>query len=357
MPVTIVSTQVQVYPGNTATGTAAYDQTLSNSPAQVVVGNVNLGDTGALMPGSQYCARARCTNSEAYTSDWTALRMFKTLASISFAERQGGVKDVSFTQNQITGNWELHFGDIVSQSGGDYDGSDAGTACWDANVMSIAKVFVSIADIASQNPGQSTAHVTTIQVNPADILDYQDFTVTQQMMTQAGSQFQFEESHTYYVWLGITDDLQNATRTYWTSSVQVATAVARPVITLSNPTHTYNSVGITASVASSETISSIVATCKDANDSLAPVFTKTLSTSSPQTVTFTDGDTDSNGATVVINSGVTYSVTITVATPTYPSTSENTTITTDQQTVSTIAITSIDGITPSSAAINLAYGS
>lgn len=352
MPVTITSTQIQVYKGLTATGSPAVDTTEQGSPASVIVGNATLGGQGALLPGNQYCARARCTNSESYTSDWTSLRNFQTLASISFPEISG-TGNVDLNIRQVAGVWNLLLGDVTAEGDGTYDGTDAGTICYDSSVMSIARVYVSIADTSGQNPGGESLHVTTFYTDLQGI--GQGYSISETAMTSHGAQFNFEGNHTYYVWLGVTDNVSDPSRTYWTAAQAVSTAIAQPVISITNPTHTYDSVGATVNVTTTETITSVTATIRPSGG--GTTYTKNLSTASPQTVTFTDGETDSLGATVQINPSTTYTVTIEVVTPQHASTTASVQITTDSQAVSSIAITNITGITPSAATVVLTYGS
>ena len=350
MPVTIVSTELEVYKGLNPTGTAAFQTTQQGSPASILVGNAQMGGTNALLPGNQYCARARCTNSESYTTDWCTPRTFKTLPSIAFPETGGSV-DLNIVQ--VNGVWTLMLGDFTEEDDGTHDGTGAGTICWDANVMSIARVFVSIADTGSQNPGGESLHVTTFYTDLQGI--GQGYAITETTMTSHGAQFNFEGNHTYYVWLGVTDDIQDASRTYWTPAQTVSTAVAQPVIAITNPTHTFDSVGATVNVTTTETITSIVATLTPTGG--GATYTKTLSTSSPQTVVFQNGQTDSQGTTMQIDPNTTYRLTIEVVTPQHASTTASTTITTDPQAVSTLAITSVTNVTPSAATVNLTYGS
>lgn len=346
MPVTITSTELEVYKGTTVVvGNRVQQKTESGSPATVNIGNASMGDTNALYPGTQYSVRARCTNSESYTSDWTSLYPFKTLISIAWAENQGGNPDV--TLHQINGEWHLGVGDYTVIDDGTDDGTTAGSICYDSNAMSLDAIYVYV----NTTNNFSTAVRLTSDAQAMG----QGYTITNTMLSAAGAQFTLQENSTYYVWLGVTDDAQTAARTYTTSSASVTSGYAAPVISLTNPTHTYNSVGVTATITSTETLTSVTATVVPTGG--GTTYTLAGSTSSPQTFTFTDGATDANGNTIVINPSTEYRLTVTVVTPTHPSTSNYTNITTDSQAVSSIAITSITNVTPASATVNLTYGS
>lgn len=345
---TITSTTLEVYKGTTVVpGNLYLQKTEQGSPASISIGSLSLGGNDCLMPGSQYSVRARCTNSESYTSDWTALYPFKSLISISWAERPGAIGQPDVSLNQNSGEWRLYVGDYTVYDDGTEDGTDAGVIAYDSNAMSLDAVYVYV---GTTNNISSAVRLTT------DILNFEhDYFVNNSMLSQAGAQFTFQENTTYYVWLGVTDDTTDANRTYTTSSASVASGAAAPVIDITNPTHTYNSVGATVNVTSSETISSITATLTPAGG--GTTYTKNLSTASPQTVTFANGDTDAGGNTVTIASNTEYRLTITVATSSHPSTSAFRNITTDAQAVSTIAINSVSNISPSGATVNLVYGS
>ena len=93
----IVQTELEVYSGTSAiAGNLLKALTLQNSPASVVLDGTSLSPS-FLMPGCQYSVRARVTNDESYTSDWTALRNFITQVAINWPETLvGGVmqKDI-----------------------------------------------------------------------------------------------------------------------------------------------------------------------------------------------------------------------------------------------------------------------
>ena len=344
---TITSTTLEVYKGTSVIpGNLYLQKTEQGSPASISIGSLSLGGNDCLMPGSQYSVIARCINSESYISDWTALYPFKTLISIKWAENGGGNPDV--TLYQAGGEWRLGIGQYSSIDDGSDDGSTAGTICYDSNIMSVDAAYVYVN--TTNNLSTAVRLVTDEQE-----LTQTSYYVTNSMLSAAGAQFTLQENSTYYVWLGVTDDAQTASRTYTTSSASVTSGAAAPVVTITNPTHTYNSVGATVNVTSSETISSITATLTPTGG--GTIYTKNLSTSSPQTVTFADRDTDAGGNTVSIASNTEYRLTVTVVTPTHPSTSNYTNITTDSQAVSTIAINSVSNISPSGATVNLVYGS
>lgn len=343
---TITITELEVYSGTSVVLANRWQQiTEQGAPLDINIGNVIMGELDCLYPGSRYSARARCTNSGGYTSEWTPLYPFKTLISIKWAENLGGQPNI--TLNQVNGEWHLGIGDYDIINDGSDDGSSAGTISYNTNVTSPSAIYVYV------NTSNDLSTAVRLVTDEQDIRH--DYNVTNTMLAASGAQFSFQENQTYYVWLGITDDTQDPYRTYVTESASVSSGVGEPVIILYYPTHTYESVGITADIQTNETITSVIAT-------LTPIgggttYTLTGSTSSTQTFNFTNGNTDSNGNTISISPNTTYRLTVTVATPIFPSTSEYEDITTDRQPGESLTVVSVTNIGQTSATVNLFYGS
>ena len=114
---TIVSTELEIREGTTASGTLVGQKiTESGSPASI---NADISTLGVnLSPGKQYCARARCTNSDAYTSDFCPPYPFRTLilAEIVSATTGCGGVEVEGDLTYDIANYMAECGVYVSTS-------------------------------------------------------------------------------------------------------------------------------------------------------------------------------------------------------------------------------------------------
>lgn len=340
---TIVTTELEVYKGTSAIQQNRIGQiTEQGSPASVTLDSNNLTG-GGIMPGCQYSVRARVTNDEQYTSDWTALRNFISQVAINWPELQGGVKDVHMQFSG--GRWVLVLGDMDVKDDGSYS-DEAGYICYDANAVTAANIRVRMYV-------NNVNNFNTAVYKEFDLDDLPGFIIANNELPGLGASFSFQENTTYYVWIAVTDNTSDATRLYVNPSrTTAATTYAPPVVTLGNPTHTYNSVGATASWSTNETVTGVVARCVDTGG--GTIYEKNITGNSPQSILFTDGDVDANGNTVVINDNTTYRITVIVST-TSQTGQTYTDITTDQQSVSSVAITGVE-TTPTSALVHITYG-
>lgn len=341
---TIITTELEVYKGTSVIpGNLIKALTEQGSPASVILDDTSL-DPGYLMPGCQYSVRARVTNDEQYTSDWTSLRNFITQVAINWPELQGGVKDIHMQYSG--GRWVLVLGDMDVHDDGTYE-DEAGYICYDASAVTAANIRVRMYV-------NNVNNFNTAVYKEFDLNNLPSFTIANNELPGLGAQFSFQENTTYYVWIAVTDNTSDVTRLYVNpSGATASTAYAPPVVTLSNPTHTYNSVGAVVSAQSSEQITGVQVRCVDLGG--GTIFVKNLSaTTQPQSFTFTDGDIDANGNTVVINDNTTYRVSAFVTTATQTA-SSYIDITTDQQAVSSVAISGVT-VTPTSATVAITYG-
>lgn len=313
---TIVSTELEIRLGTTASGALVGQKiTESGSPSSI---NADISTLGvALSPGTQYCARARCTNSDEYTSDWTAPYAFKSLI---LAE----------------------LGTITP----DCDGSlsmDDGVLTYDTNDANIHPDYAGVYVSTSASGANATKITAT---------DIQTFT---------GQGFDFGSGlveHTlYYVIPFVIDQDNREYKADWSEAESVMTKYARPTVSISNVAHTYNSISGNVTIATSDTLGSAYLTIVPTGGGTAHTVNLTASTGL-QSWSVQDGDTDSQGNTITISPSTEYRITIyAVNSETGGCTgSAQATVTTDQQALSTIAITSVTSITPTSAVVNLSYG-
>lgn len=315
MPVTITDTYLEVHVGTTASGNLVGSQVHKSEQ----VATIDLDDTELgvdLNPGTRYCAIAKCKNSENVESAWCQPVPFQTLilAELTRVDVNCG-------------------GSLTATGTLTYDTLD--------NVVQVAHCGIRF----SKNSNGSN-------YTEADDGDGRDFT-TQGM--QAGSNL--DEHTTYYIVPFATDQLGQTYVGDWAYATTVTTLYNAPTITISSTTHTYNSVGGTVVLNSSDSLKSNYCYI-EVGTSGGTNYKKLLSTSkgTAQSFSFADGDTDANGNTVVINSNTQYNIRVTAFNNETNGchSSETTSVTTDQV-QNTITISSIDTITPTSAVAHLSY--
>ena len=307
---TIISTELKVYAGTTTSGSQignTITDSTSGGPASV---NLDYSSLGAyLSPGEQYCVVARCTNDEQYTTDWTSPYAFKTLILAEIVTITGGNgrinPEMSFTYNdQVLSNIEC--GVYVS-----------------TNASGAGAVKKAASDEQEAEQGWDITGLN--------------------------------ENTTYYVVPFVKDDLNREYVGDWSEAETVSTGYAVPVVTLSSITTTYNSISGNLNVSTNDTLSSVYIDLQATGGGTHYQFNKTATTGTQQ-FTLTNGDTDRNGATVVINPSTEYRIVV-YATNTSGGIGNGTAVaTTAAQSTATIQITSVTGITPSSATVNLSYG-
>ena len=304
---TIISTDVQVFSGTTATTQVGSTITSQGSPASV---NMDYSTLGAyLSAGSQFCVRARCTNDEGFTSDWTAVYPFKTLIYTEIQTLQGGAGKLSP---------ELTF-------------------TYNSNALSVQSCGVYVSTSASG-------------VNPTK------FTTDEQGAGQGFDLNGLQEDTLYYVIPWVMDNLNREYKPDWSAAESANTGFLAPTITVSNLSSTYNSISGNFSIATNDTLQTVYVDLWDQVGSTHYRFDKSLTTGT-QSFTLTNGDTDSNGLTVVINPNTEYRITVYARNTSGATGSAVGTVTTAQQTTSTISISGVTDIEPQSATVLLSYGS
>lgn len=304
---TITSSEINIYTDSAGTTQLGSTITTSSSSTAIAFNSTTVGAT--VSPGKAYYAKARCTNSDSYTSEWTALYPFKTLILADLTS-------VSSTNTTI-----------------DYVGALTYTA---------ADITPTTCGIKYSTSADGSNPVTTS-------IDEQEF-------GQGATVTGLAENTKYYVVPYVTD---SDGRTYtgdWATAEQITTGYNKPTVTISNVSTTYNSISGTVNVTST---SSLVAPCtvsileSGGTDS----FTLDLiTTTGEQTFTFTNGSNDKDNHVISISPNTVYTITA-IGTNSGGSTTATTTATTAQQSTSTISITSVSDITPTSATINLSFGS
>lgn len=306
---TIVSTTLQVFAGTTASGTQIGSNIVQQgSPATVNLSNATLG--AALSPGEQYCVRAKCINDEQYETDWTAPYAFKTLIFTEIRTITGGNCSISpeldFTyNNQVLTNSECGIYISTNASG--------------TNATKIAA------------PDEETAE--------------QGWVITSGIA----------ENTTYYVIPYVIDDLNREYKGDWAEAESINSGYAVPVVTISNTATTYNSITGNINVTTNDTISNVYLDVWPTGGGASHRINLTATTGL-QTFSITDGDTDYQGNTIHINSSTEYRITVYAVNTSGGTGSAMATVTTAAQAQATISITSVTGITPTSAVVNLAYG-
>ena len=296
---TITSTEIKVYEGATTSGTQVGSTiTVQGSPSSVNLDISTLSDN--LVPGSQYCVVARCTNSDSYTTAWTTPYPFKTLILAEIMNCQGGdgkiFVELSLTTDSVQ---ESSYGVYVS------------TNASGANATKITLPSFS-------------EYITTLQ-----------------------------ENTDYYLVPWVIDEYNREYVGSWSEAAFCGTGYVAPAVTLTNMAATTDTISGTVTVTSNNTIDHVQLTIRATGSQTIYSFDLNATTG-PQTFSVSNGDTDDNGVTVVINSSTEYYVEVWAEDTDAQSTNAYTTITTAQQ-QSTISITSITSVTPYSAVVNLSY--
>lgn len=309
MPVTITSTELKVFSGTTTTTQVGNTITVQGSPATIAMDVSTLGV--ALAPGSQYCATARCTNSEQYTTPWTSPAYpFKTLILAEFTELTGGCGNLSP---------EMMF-------------------TYDPNVLSVSECGIYVSTNASGS------NATKIACTGGEEEAEQGWLVST-----------LAENTTYYCCPYVIDSDGREFKDDWSNAESANTSYKAPVISLSNIATTYNSVSGNTSIATNDTLSGAYVTLQAVGG--GTVYRKNLTASTgTQNFSFTDGDTDANGVTVSILPSMEYRLVCYGANSSGCSGNGTGTATTPAQAQATISITSISNITPTSATANLSFG-
>lgn len=307
---TITQTTLQVFAGTTASGTQVGNNVVvQGSPATVTLDSTSLGV--ALSAGEQYCVRAKCINDEQYETPYTAVYPFKTLIFCELVTCTGGTGSISPEMSFTYNNQVLSVSDC-----GVYVSTNASGA---------GAVQKSAGDEQAAGQGWTITGLT--------------------------------ENTTYYVIPYVVDDLGREYRGDWANAETANTGYNAPTVTITNTATTYNSVSGNLSVTTNDTVSSVYIDLWATGGGTHYRINKTATTG-VQNFTITNGDTDNSSTpqTIVINPNTEYRITV-YATNTHGGTgSAQATVTTASQATETIAITSVSGITPTSAVVNLSYG-
>lgn len=305
----ILSTELEVYSG--ASGPFDGEKIgvsiiKTGSPATVTIDYEAL--SAYLEPGEQYSVRARCTNSDSYTTDWTSPYAFKTLIECA-------LEDLDYEGNKVKSTLSFNY---------------------NSEVVTIASCGVYISTNAS---GTGATKYTA-----ADVQDALD-----------GFLVSMVENTNYYVIPFVIDNLNREFAPAWTEAQSITTGYNAPVVTITGITTTYDTISGQINVQSSDNISDITMSIQAAGGGTKYYFDKTAQTG-VQSFTFTNGMQDSEGHTVIINPSTTYTIECTAINETGGHTTATAEATTAQQSTSTIAITSISDVGPYSAVVNLSYG-
>ena len=304
---TITSTTVEVYVGANGSGSLVGSAiTKSGSPATVNLNSTELG--AALSAGTQYSVRARCTNSDSVTSDWTNYYNFKTLI----------------------------FAELLSCTGGSGKISPEGQLTYNSHDISVNSCGVYISTNAS---GANATKYTASD---------------EQHFGQGWEITGLAENTTYYVVPWVKDDLNREFVGAWADAETVNTGYTAPTVVISNATTTTDSISGNITVSTNDTLSSVYIDLWPTGGQTHYRINKTATTGL-QTFTITDGDTDANGNTIPINPSTEYRITVYAQNTSGAVGSDLATVTTAQAVASTIAITGVDNITPTSGVVNLSY--
>lgn len=308
---TITQTTLQVFAGTTASGTQVGNNVVvQGSPATVTLDSTALGV--ALSAGEQYCVRAKCINDEQYETDYTAVYPFKTLI----------------------------YAEITNITGGSGIISPELTFKYNRNVLTNSECGVYVSTNAS---GTNATKIAASDEQQAG----QGWEITS-----------LSENTTYYVIPYVVDDLGREYKGAWAEAETVSTGYNAPTVTITNTATTYNSVSGNLSVTTNDTVSSVYIDLWATGGGTHYRINKTATTGN-QNFTITNGDTDNSSTpqTIVINPNTEYRITVYAANTHGGTGSAQATVTTASQSTATIAITSITGVTPFAATVNLSYGS
>lgn len=307
---TIISTELKVYTGTTTAGTQV-GTTITDStrggPNSVNLDNTTLGAN--LSAGEQYCVVARCTNDENYTTDWTSPYPFKTL--------------ILGVINTLTGE----NGRISAQMAFTYN----------KDVLTVSECGVYVSTNAS---GAGAVK------KPAP---------NEQEATRGFDITELTENTTYYVVPFVLDNLNREYVGSWSDASTANTGYNVPAITISNTATTYNSVSGNLNVETNDTLSEVYIDIWPTGGQTHYRINKSATTGN-QNFTITDGDTDSNGDTIVISPSTEIRLTVYATNTSGGTGTAQATVTTAAQSTATISITGIQDVTPNSAVVTLSYG-
>lgn len=306
---TITQTEIEVYAGAQGAGSQVGNTiTKQGSPASVNLNETELGV--ALDPGKQYSVKARCTNSDSVTSDWTAFYNFKTLILAELVKVTGGA------------------GSITPE----------GTLTYTAADISVDSCGVYV---STNSSGANAVKFTAS--------DEQEF--GKGWVITSG----ISENTTYYAVPWVKDNLNREYVGDWADAESVNTGYAAPTVAISNVAATTDTISGNVTVTGNDTLESVYidlwATGGQTHHKI-----KINATTGLQTFSISKGDTDADGNAISITPSTEYRLTVYAQNTSGATGSSMATVTTAQAVPSTIAITGVDSITPTSGVVNLSYG-
>lgn len=308
---TVISTEIKVYAGTTTSGSQignTITDSTSGGPASVALNSTSLGV--ALSAGEQYCVVARCTNDEQVTSEWTQPYPFKTLI---FAEL------LTFTGGTGTLSPEMQF-------------------TYNNQVLSVSECGVYISVNAS---GANAQRIAASDEQEAE----QGWQITG-----------VQENTTYYAVPFVVDSLGREYKGDWNNAESASTGYAAPTVVISPIVTDYNSLSGNVTVTSNDTIASVTLSIIPTGGGGGYQYKTLVAQTGMQPWSVTNGDLDDQNNPIVINPSTEYRITINAVNTTSGNGSDTKTATTTQQETSTISITSVTNVTPTSATVNLSYG-
>lgn len=303
MPATIIRSEVKIFSDSAMTQQVGSTITTNSAATAITADATSLGV--ALSAGANYWATARCTNSEDYTSAWTELYNFKTLINVQSV-----------------------------------DAPTPGATSIGMNCRATYTSAVSVSEIGYYYSTSADGSNAT-RVVCADEQQWEQFDITG-----------LQEHTLYYIIPFVVDNLNREYHPDWSEAEDVSTTYSRATITFnSNPT-TYNSITSNVTLTSTTAITNAFVTIQTNGGTQYKLNLN--NTTGAQSVTFTSGATDANGATIAISPSTTYTVVCSVTNSAGTNTANTTTTTAAQQT-SAVEISSITNITPTSATVNLSF--
>lgn len=319
---TITSTELEVYTGTTSSGGSLVGTkiTRQGSPDSICMNSDPTSLGVDLAPGTQYCCRARCSNSDQYTTDWTADHTFRTLILAELDSVTVGCESVNVVGDLTYDHQDPNIG--VTQCG----------------------LYVSTA-AGGTNP-------TKITIPEQSFDDAQGYDITT-----------LNEHTTYYAVPFVLDQDNREYVGEWVNAETFTTKYNAPVITISNVATTYNSITGNINIASSDsTVTNVHLTIVASGGGTAWELDLT-NAKGTQTFSIVNGDTADSSTpagqnTIVINPSTTYNIRVYATNGETGGCTGNylVTATTTQQEQSEIDIINFTNVGTTSACASMWYG-
>lgn len=302
---TIVKSEVAVYSDSACTQQVGSTITTNSAATAIAVNGTTLG--APISAGHQYYVKARATNSEEYVSAWTNAFSFKTLIYASF------------------GSIEHSGTNITPKMVFDYD----------SNVLSVAECGVYLS--------KSSTGVGAVKYAADD-----------EQIAEIGWLISgLDENTTYYVVAFVKDSDGREFIADWSTEAEtVTTGYNTATVSVTNTSSSYNSISGSVNVTSTSPVTAIK--LKITPTGGTSQF-KTLAATTTTNFTVNNGDMDDDDNPITINPSTTYNVKA-IVTNSGGDAEASANITTQAQAHSTIVISGISNITPTSATVNLTFG-